>query len=288
MSYVYEDNVARPTDLEVSYERYVSRISVGLRFVLALPHIFLYLVLSLVVAFAAPFIWLATLVMGRLPKFGVNVFAYLTGYYARLISYLYFLSNKYPPLLGAAEDYPVKVEFTPAKMGRLSILFRAVLAWPALFIGQLLSSGLFFVGVVEWAMVVILGEVPISIFLANYAAIRFIIRAQAWLLMLSSIYPNGLFGEDFRVQIARDVSKELYSLDVGSKVVPKFSEEKLQSHTKTSKVLVAGMLVVGLVVSAATQGSGISASASTSSSVTQFYNAKITQSHSSKSLVIAP
>ena len=58
-------------------------------------------------------------------------------------------------------DYPVQLEIDgPAPQGRLSILFRLILAIPHLVVLYFLGIAVWIVGILAWFAIVILGRFP--------------------------------------------------------------------------------------------------------------------------------
>ncbi len=267
VSYVYELGEPRRSVLKVDYSPEVNRGSIAFRFLLVIPYLLVYLALLLFVFLVSPLVWIIALGLGRLPRFGVDLYAYLIGYHARLLTYLYFVSNTHPPIVGSGIGSKVEVEFFPSRLPRLSILFRLILAIPALFIGQISMSGLPLVGFFEWLVILVRGDLPKSVFDANLAVIRFSIRTEAWLLMLSGVYPDGLFGDKFNYEHhdSADPNELVGSYEGFSAESPSGQGEVYLN--RLSKAIVVICLISGLAMSF---GRG----QSTNSIVTQTQNSK--------------
>jgi hypothetical protein len=185
-----------PVGLSLEGPRQVRRVTVAFRAILVIPH-WLYLgVLSLVGFLAVILAWFAALFTGRMPD-GIGDFvSSILQYSVRVNAYMYLLTDQYPPFDLGAPDYAVTVVLPPrGRLNRAAVLFRFVLAVPALIVATLVSAGLqiplFFI----WLIVLVAGRMPSSIFEAEAAVIRYQARLYAWLLMLTSAYPGGLFGD---------------------------------------------------------------------------------------------
>jgi hypothetical protein len=144
------------------------------RLILAIPHF-----AALGVAAIATLIviiggWFGALFRGRLSE---PVTEYLVGYHqwkARLNAYLLLLTDKYPPVGWRQADYPVRVAVTPGRLNRLAVLFRLVLAVPALLAGAVLVSGLAVIVMpITWLIVLSLGTMPQPLHEAIAAAARY-------------------------------------------------------------------------------------------------------------------
>ncbi len=166
------------------------------RLILAIPQ---FIVLS-VVGIAAEVVlvigWFGALFMGRLPLFAAD---FLSGYLrwsARVYAYMALLTDKYPPFTFDDVDYPVRVAVRPGKLNRLAVFFRFVLVIPAWIAASIAGIGLYTIGLlVTWFIVLISGTVPTPLYKAIAAIVRYETRLTGYLLLLTSEYPWGLFGD---------------------------------------------------------------------------------------------
>ena len=173
-----------------------NRLTVFFRLILAIPQ---FIVLS-VVGIAAEVVlvigWFGALFMGRLPLFAAD---FLSGYLrwsARVYAYMALLTDKYPPFTFDDVDYPVRVAVRPGKLNRLAVFFRFVLVIPAWIAASIAGIGLYTIGLlVTWFIVLISGTVPTPLYKAIAAIVRYETRLTGYLLLLTSEYPWGLFGD---------------------------------------------------------------------------------------------
>lgn len=166
------------------------RLSVLTRLILAIPHF-----VGLCVAAIATLIvivggWFGALFRGRLSE---PVTEYLVGYHqwkVRLYAYLLLLTDKYPPVGWRQADYPVRVAVTPGRLNRLTVLFRLVLAVPALLAEAVLVSGLAAIVMpITWLIVLSLGTMPQPLHETIAAAARYLARVNGYMYLLTSEYP---------------------------------------------------------------------------------------------------
>jgi hypothetical protein len=131
---------AHPIRLTVSDQLERSRLTVFFRLLLAIPH-YIWAGLWTIVAFAAVIAsWPATLIRGRSPLALHNFLAAYVRYVTHLYAYLNLAANPYPSFDGRAE-YPIDVIIEgPRGQSRWSVLFRAVMAVPALMLALALSG----------------------------------------------------------------------------------------------------------------------------------------------------
>ncbi len=173
------------------------RLTIAFRIILAVPH-FLYAgLLSLVSLFVVIAGWFAALVMGRLPAGMAEFLSRVVEYVARVNAYgLLLLTDRYPPFQLGRGDYAVDVE-VPAdlRLNRAAVLFRIVLMIPAGIVVNLLGNGLSVVVFVAWLLALMTGRLPVPLFEAFAAVLRYQVRFYAYAAMLTSEYPRGLFGD---------------------------------------------------------------------------------------------
>lgn len=173
------------------------RLTVAFRIILAIPH-FIYAFLVSFVAFLVVVVgWFAALLLGRLPHGIAEFLAGVVDYVTRVNAYGYLLlTDRYPPFRLGGADYAVSVDLPPdVQLNRAAVLFRLVLMLPAGIVVQLLSNGLGVVAFVGWLLALMLGRLPVPLFEAFAAALRYEVRFYAYAVMLTSEYPRGLFGD---------------------------------------------------------------------------------------------
>jgi hypothetical protein len=185
--------------VEVSYEGPgpQRRLTIAFRIVLALPHlvyVFLVTIAALVATIAA---WFAALALGRLPDGVADFLARAVQYVARVNAYAYLLlTDRYPPFDLGRDEYAVSVDIPRGvRLNRAAVLFRIVLLIPTIIVVQFIGNGLFVVVLVAWLLALMMGRLPVPLFEAFAAALRYQTRFYAYAAMLTSEYPRGLFGD---------------------------------------------------------------------------------------------
>ena len=129
------------------------------------------------------------------PRFAAT---YLSGYlrwYARVGGYLLLLTDEYPPFTLGDADFPVRLAVGSGKLNRLTVLFRGILAIPVAIVWLLLSFGLavavIFIG---WPTALI-AALPAAVHQALASVLRYSIRYNGYVYLLTGAYPAGLFGD---------------------------------------------------------------------------------------------
>ncbi|HUX05148.1 MAG TPA: DUF4389 domain-containing protein [Acidimicrobiales bacterium] len=187
-------NASSELELRVEPRAQQRRTSVALRLILAIPQFIVIAFIGYAAEFLAFLGWFVALVTGRNP-FHRFIVGYIR-WYARVIGYLYFLTDSYPPFsLEPSDDYPIDVRLEQSPLRRLTILFRIVLLVPVTILTTLLSAGLAMVGVVAWFLTLVRGSLPEPLHNATHAALRYVTRVQAYALVVQDRYPRGLFGD---------------------------------------------------------------------------------------------
>ena len=172
------------------------RGTVAIRLLLAIPHVLALYLLGIAALVVAVIGWLGALVAGRLPRFAAT---YLSGYlrwYARAGAYLLLLTDQYPPFTLGDADYPVRLTVRPGRLNRLTVAFRIILAIPAAIVSMLLAYGLMtIVIVIGWLTSLIAGRLPGTLHQAFAAVLRYTIRYNGYVYLVTGAYPAGLFGD---------------------------------------------------------------------------------------------
>ena len=185
----------RLPELDIEPPARQRRITVLLRGLLLIPHFIVLWVLGIVTFFAAIAAWFAVLALGRLPEWAVSYLSGYIGYYTRVSASLYLLVDSYPPFRFTVRDSPVRVELFPGRLNRLAVFFRILLAIPAVIICAVARTGWHVLSIFSWLTVLILGRTPVPLFDATAAVLRYDMRLQAYVLMLTPSYPKRLFGD---------------------------------------------------------------------------------------------
>lgn len=169
-----------------------------LRAVLVLPSAVALNALWVAAEVLSVLMWFVALVTARVPdsmwRFNVGVLRFQ----ARTSAYVFLLTDAYPPFSVDEPPYPVRMTLDgpPARLNRLAVLFRAILAIPAALVTDLLMIGLVPFVVVAWLATLVSGRNPRVLHQSFSAALRFFLRYNAWFLLLTDVYPKALFGDD--------------------------------------------------------------------------------------------
>ncbi|MBV9012330.1 MAG: DUF4389 domain-containing protein [Pseudonocardiales bacterium] len=178
------------------------RWTVLLRVLLVIPQYIAMAVLGIAGWVVMVIAWFGALALGRLPVWCAEFLGGCLRYATRVTSYLFLLVDTYPPFQWSPQHHPVSVQLAPGRLNRAAVLFRFILYIPAAFMTAFLGVGWTILAVFFWLTVLILGRMPRPVFDATAAVLRYTMRAQAYLMMLTSAYPKWLFGD--RALVAPD------------------------------------------------------------------------------------
>lgn len=162
---------------------------------LVIPHLLVSSVFGLAAEILVFLGWFAALFTGRLPdSFG----RFITGalrYQWRVSAYLYGLSTVYPAFslpagdLDPGGDMATITLSRSARLSRVKVFFRALLAIPQIFVLYFVGLAAGLVSAVAWFAVIITGRWPEGMrrFFVGYY--RWTMRVNAYLFLLVDDYP---------------------------------------------------------------------------------------------------
>jgi hypothetical protein len=183
--------VAHPVRLIVSGDLRRSRLTTLFRIVLAVPHL-LWLTLwgFALVPFAA-FQWLWAVCAAHVEPDAHAWLSRYVRYRAQVTAYVLLLAGLYPPFHGRARAYAIDVAFDPpARQRRAAVVFRLVLAVPALVFDSVLEVALLALAVVAWFAALALGRIPDGVRELGAYFLRYDTQTLAYVLLLTPAYPS--------------------------------------------------------------------------------------------------
>jgi hypothetical protein len=192
-----------------------NRLTTFFRFFLAIPHIILVGgagigigsrnddstfalfgeggLLGAVAAFLAIVSWF-TIVIAGTHIVGIRQFcSFYLRWRTRAAAYLMLLQDRYPPFGDA--PYPAEVEIADpwAPRERLTVAFRLILALPHFFILIFLYLGWCLMTVIAWFAILFSGSYPQGLYEFGVGVLRWIVRVEAYILLLVDEYPPFSF-----------------------------------------------------------------------------------------------
>ncbi len=179
-----------PVQMDVDDDLRRSRLTVFFRLLLALPHLVWLTLWGIVALLAAIVNWVATLVAGASPQFLHRFLAAYVRYQLHVVAYLYLVGNPFPGFTGAEGSYPIELRVADrARQNRWTVLFRLVLALPALLLASAYGSFVFVIAVLGWFASLFTGRMPLGLRNAGALALRYSAQTYGYLFLLTGAYP---------------------------------------------------------------------------------------------------
>ena len=160
-----------------------NRWSVGFRIILAIPQLFVLLVLYVVAFFVAVIGWFGALFTGRLPMWAHEFLTGLVRWSTRVSAYVLLLTDRYPPFSLDAGQYAVVLEVDyPTELSRWMIFIKWLLVIPNLIVVLLLGVVSILLTIVAWFAILFTGQFPRALFDFVVGVHRWFWRASGYAL----------------------------------------------------------------------------------------------------------
>jgi hypothetical protein len=168
---------------------------------LAIPQLLVAGALRYVAQVLALVSWFIIVLTGRLPGELANFQVMYMRYYVRVAVFAGFLREEYPPFAFAmtandpGSDQRVRVDVTPqlASRNRLTVGFRFILVIPQLFVLAVLAVAEAVVLLIALFAVLFSGRWPAGLRQFTVGVLRWWLRVETYLLLLTDDYPPFAF-----------------------------------------------------------------------------------------------
>jgi hypothetical protein len=183
-----------PIHIVVTDDLRRTRLTVFFRLILVIPHL-LWLMLWGVAAYLAVLVaWVVGIFMGRIPNGLHDFMAAFLRYENHVFAYVSLAADPYPAFTSDA-SYPVDLQIEPAaSQNRLTILFRVLLAIPALIVVYVLRLVAEVVAFLAWFYALFTGGMNRGMRDLLVYWLRYEAQTVGYLLLLTSRYPS--FSDD--------------------------------------------------------------------------------------------
>ncbi len=188
-----------------------NRLTTAFRLILAIPHIILVGgvgfsagrnagagntslggetgLLGAVAWFLAIVSWFTILFSGQ-HIIGIRQFTlFYLRWKVRALAYMMLLEDQYPPFGDLAYPAGVSVVDPAGPRDRLSVGFRLLLAIPHFILLVFLCIAWWIISIVAWLMILFTGEYPRGLYDFALGVFRWLIRVEAYMLLLVDEYP---------------------------------------------------------------------------------------------------
>ncbi|HZA75362.1 MAG TPA: DUF4389 domain-containing protein [Acidimicrobiales bacterium] len=186
-----------PATFEVDRADRIANWRPIVQWLLAIPHVVILYVLGIVSEVVGIISWFAILITGKLPEGLATLQCLYLRYNNRVISYVAFLREEYPPFAfeTVAPDPgtypPVRTNFVPEleNRNRLTVAFRIILVIPQMIVLAFLGIAAFVAGVIAFFAVLFTGHWPDGLRTFVVGVMRWGTRVNAYFLLLTDEYP---------------------------------------------------------------------------------------------------
>ena len=182
---------AYPVAADVAHAEEYARLMPLVKWLLAIPHYLVLLLLGIGAYFAILFAALAILFTRRYPR---GVFDFVLGVYRwgwRVASYVLLMNDRYPPFtLADVPDYPARLEIGyPEEVDRWRPFVQWFLAIPFLLLASVLQSLAQLLVVFAFFTILFTKRFPRGMFELLLVAMRWNVRANAYAHFMVTRYP---------------------------------------------------------------------------------------------------
>jgi hypothetical protein len=196
-----------PVTLHLCGELRRSRLTVFFRPLLCFPHFVWFALWAFAVAVGLFPSWLVALIIGRPGNSFQRFFSAFLRYTATVIA------NPFPGFIAETGRYPVELELPrePEKQRRLTILLRALLAYPAIVISAIVAQAAVYpVSALAWVVALLTGRMPRGFRDFGANALRYLAQVCAYLFLLTGAYPcaSPYVGISFEAPAGSDLAVE--------------------------------------------------------------------------------
>ncbi|TET21208.1 MAG: DUF4389 domain-containing protein [Candidatus Stahlbacteria bacterium] len=162
----------------------------------SIPHFFLLFFVGIAAAFVSFIAWWAILFTGKYPKWAFNFVLFYWRWQLRVLAYLYYMTDVYPPFTGKEiEGHPVHFSIDyPERLSRGLLFLRLFLGWAYIWIPHylilwpLLMAVSFIVGA-SWWVILFTGRYPRNMFNLIVGVYRWYLRVMAYYGFMTDRYP---------------------------------------------------------------------------------------------------
>jgi hypothetical protein len=180
-----------PIGLVVDDDLRRNRLTVFFRLLLAIPQL-VWLGLWGIVAYLGWIVaWVVALVTGRVPD-GLHEFlARYVRATTHVYAYVLLLADPWPPFGGARGSYPIDLRVdAPERQSRLTILFRLLLAIPALLLSYVFRIVNQLVAILGWFYCLATGRMHEGMRDLSAWMLRYEVQTYCYLGLLTGRYPS--------------------------------------------------------------------------------------------------
>ncbi len=175
-----------------------NRLTTFFRYIVAIPWLIVAYIYGLVAEIAAIIAWFAIVFTGKYPE---GLYNFVAGYLrmsSRTNSFLYLLTDEFPPFGGEdAAGYPVRIGVPPplAEYSRVKTGFRLIIGIPVMLLAFVQSIILYVVSIVAWFAILFTGKLGDGLFNPMRSAMAYLTRGGGYFLLITEDWPPFSYEE---------------------------------------------------------------------------------------------
>jgi hypothetical protein len=175
-----------------------NRLTTFFRYIVAIPWIIVAYIYGIVAEIAAIIAWFAIVFTGKYPE---GLYDFNAGYLrmsSRTNSFLYLLTDEFPPFGGEeASGYPVRIG-VPAPLGgydRLKTGLRLIIGIPVMLLAIVQAIILYVVAIIAWFAILFTGKLGEGLFNPMRSAMAYLVRTSGYFLLITEDWPPFSYEE---------------------------------------------------------------------------------------------
>jgi hypothetical protein len=191
-----------------------NRLTSFFRYIVAIPWLIVAYIYGLVAEIAAIIAWFAIVFTGKYPE---GLYNFVAGYLrmsSRTNSYLYLLTDEFPPFGGEeAAEYPVRIGVPPplTKYDRLKTGLRLIIGIPVMLLAIVQSIILYVCSIVAWFVILFTGKLGEGLFNPMRSAMAYLTRGSGYFLLITEDWPPFSYEEGGATPPTGQISSEAAS-----------------------------------------------------------------------------
>jgi hypothetical protein len=179
-----------PLRYDVEYPQELSRWLIFVKWLLAIPHLFILYALGALSSAVTVIAFFAILFTKRYPRGLFDIVVNVNRWGANVMSYLMFFRDEYPPFSWEAGEYAVTFEVDyPEEMSRWLPLVKWLLAFPHYIVLALLYIAAFVAWTIAWFAILFTKRYPPGLFDFLVGVHRWNYRVNVYINLLRDEYP---------------------------------------------------------------------------------------------------
>jgi uncharacterized protein DUF4389 len=185
-----------PAAIEIAYPAELNRWLPLVKWILAIPHLVVLMVVGLVAFCVGIFAFFAVLFTGRWPRAAFDLVVGTFRWAYRVAAYVHLMVDAYPPFtLNDDPDYPVRLNIDyPERIDNWRPLVQWLLAIPYLFVAAILYWLTGVLTIVAFFTILFTKKIPREMFDLMVPGLRWNLRGNAYAYFTTDRYPPWVWG----------------------------------------------------------------------------------------------